>query len=173
MRIDRWLWWTRFYKTRGLASEAVKGGHIKLDGERCKAAKTVAIGDRLSITKGEDTWHVIVAALPSRRGPASEAQACFTETAESLERRLIALMLDGRAGLPLRCWLRDGEIVGQSRQTQRVEAFMLLEGLPDRALSRALGRRTVQRALAGVPAADDPSLATAFSIAARCRWLMR
>ncbi|NIW23483.1 MAG: RNA-binding protein [Gammaproteobacteria bacterium] len=88
MRIDRWLWWTRFYKTRGLASEAVKGGHIKLDGERCKAAKTVAIGDRLSITKGEDTWHVIVAALPSRRGPASEAQACFTETAESLERRL-------------------------------------------------------------------------------------
>ena len=88
MRVDRWLWWVRFYKTRGLAADAVKGGHIKLDGERCKAAKAVAVGDRLSITKGAQTWHVTVAALPSRRGPAAEAQACFTETAESIEQRL-------------------------------------------------------------------------------------
>lgn len=88
MRVDRWLWWTRFYKTRGLATEAIKGGHIKLGGRRCKAARTVSVGDELSIAKGDETWHVTVAALPSRRGPASEAQACFTETAESLERRL-------------------------------------------------------------------------------------
>jgi ribosome-associated heat shock protein Hsp15 len=88
MRVDRWLWWTRFYKTRGLAAEAVKGGHIKLAGERCKAAKTVAVGDTLSITKGAETWDVTVEALPSRRGPAAEAQACFTESTESAERRL-------------------------------------------------------------------------------------
>ena len=88
MRVDRWLWWTRFYKTRGLAAEAVKGGHIKLEGERCKAARAVAVGDQLSITKGEETWQVTVEALPSRRGPAAEARACFSESAESVEQRL-------------------------------------------------------------------------------------
>lgn len=88
MRVDRWLWCTRFYKTRGLAIEAIKGGHIKLGGQRCKASKAVSVGDELSITKGEDTWHVTVAALPSRRGPAAEAQACFTEPPESIEQRL-------------------------------------------------------------------------------------
>lgn len=88
MRVDRWLWYTRFFKTRGLAADAVKGGHIKVAGERCKAAKAVAVGDQLSITKGQETWHVTVEALPSRRGPAAEAHACFTESAESIEQRL-------------------------------------------------------------------------------------
>jgi len=88
MRVDRWLWCTRFYKTRGLAAEAVKGGHIKLDGQRCKAAKAVAVGDELCITKGEETWQLTVVALPSRRGPATEAQACFSESADSIEQRL-------------------------------------------------------------------------------------
>ena len=88
MRLDRWLWCTRFYKTRGLAAEAVKAGHIKTDDLRCKPAKSIAIGDRLSITKGADTWHVTVSSLPARRGPAREAQACFTESAESIEQRL-------------------------------------------------------------------------------------
>ena len=88
MRVDRWLWWTRFYKTRGLAAEAVRGGHIKLGGERCKAARSIAVGDELSITKGEDTWRVTVVSLPSRRGPAAEAQACYSESSESIEARL-------------------------------------------------------------------------------------
>ncbi len=88
MRVDRWLWSTRFFKTRGLAAEAIKGGHIKLGGQRCKAAKAVSVGDELSITKGEETWHITVLALPSRRGPATEAQACFTEAPESVEQRL-------------------------------------------------------------------------------------
>ncbi len=87
MRIDRWLWCTRFYKTRGLAAEAVRGGHVKLGGQRCKAAKAVGVGDELSITKGDETWHVTVAALPSRRGPAAEAQDCFTESEASVEQR--------------------------------------------------------------------------------------
>ena len=88
MRMDRWLWCTRFYKTRGLAAEAIKGGHIKLAGQRCKAAKAVVIGDQLCITKGEEIWHLTVVALPSRRGPAAEAQACYAESAESMEQRL-------------------------------------------------------------------------------------
>ena len=88
MRLDRWLWWTRFYKTRGLAADAIKGGHIKLGGERCKAARNVGIGDLLSVTKDKETWHVTVEALPSRRGPAVEAQECFAETPESMEQRL-------------------------------------------------------------------------------------
>lgn len=88
MRVDRWLWCTRFYKTRGLATEAIRGGHVKLDGQRCKAAKAVAVGDQLSITKGKETWDVTVLALPSRRGPATAAQACFAESAVSIEQRL-------------------------------------------------------------------------------------
>lgn len=88
MRVDRWLWCTRFYKTRGLAAEAVRGGHIKLDGQRCKAAKAVGVGDQLCITKGEETWHVTVTALPPRRGSAKEAQANFSESTESIDQRL-------------------------------------------------------------------------------------
>jgi len=88
MRLDRWLWCARFYKTRGLAADAIKGGHIKMDDQRCKPAKSVAIGDRLSITKGAETWRVTVASLPARRGPAKEAQASFTESEESIEQRL-------------------------------------------------------------------------------------
>jgi len=88
MRLDRWLWCARFYKTRGFAADAIKGGHIKLDDQRCKPAKIVAVGDRLSITKRTETWHVTVESLPGRRGPATEAQACFTESEESIEQRL-------------------------------------------------------------------------------------
>ena len=87
MRIDRWLWCTRFFKSRGLAAEAVNGGHVKLGGQRCKPARVVRVGDSLAITKGEATWHVTVAALPSRRGPAAEARACFTESEASVEQR--------------------------------------------------------------------------------------
>ena len=86
-RIDKWLWYARFYKSRSLASEAVAGGKVHVNGERVKASRAVAIGDSLAITRGPDRREIIVHALPERRGPAAQAQACFEETAASLARR--------------------------------------------------------------------------------------
>jgi ribosome-associated heat shock protein Hsp15 len=85
-RIDKWLWHVRLFKTRSLAAEAVSGGKVKLDGERAKPAHALRIGQRLSVTLGERAIELDVLALPIRRGPAIEAQACYAETAQSVER---------------------------------------------------------------------------------------
>lgn len=85
-RIDKWLWHARFFKTRSLAAAAVNGGKVKLDGDRVKAAHQVRIGQLVNITLGEHAVEVRVLGLPTRRGPASEAQAAYAETAASAER---------------------------------------------------------------------------------------
>lgn len=85
-RIDKWLWCARFYKSRALASEAVAGGKVHLNGERVKPARAVAVGDTLTITQGALERELIVRRVPERRGPAPEARACYEETAKSLER---------------------------------------------------------------------------------------
>ena len=85
-RIDKWLWHVRIFKTRSLASEAVSGGKVKLDGDRVKPAHEVRVGQLLNITLGERAIEVEILALPPRRGPASEAQACYAETPGSAER---------------------------------------------------------------------------------------
>lgn len=87
LRIDRWLWCTRFFKSRGLAADAVKAGHVRVDGQRVKASREVKVGDRVSIVKGLHEVDVEVVGIPERRGPAVEAAACYTEMPESLERR--------------------------------------------------------------------------------------
>ncbi len=79
LRIDRWLFFTRFFKTRSLATKATNGGHVRLNGERVGPGIKVKPGNRLEITKDQVTWVVTVDAIPTRRGPASEAQACYTE----------------------------------------------------------------------------------------------
>ena len=100
LRIDRWLWCARFYKTRSLAAQAVRGGHVRLNGQRVKAAHAVKIGDALTIVLREDTERdVTIAAIPVRRGPAPEAAACYTETPESLERRRRAAERRALAGV--------------------------------------------------------------------------
>ena len=86
-RLDKWLWFTRFYKTRSLATAAVRGGHVKLNGERQKPGVRVKAGDRLLIAKQQLEYELDVLAIPSRRGPAAQAQACYAETDESKERR--------------------------------------------------------------------------------------
>jgi ribosome-associated heat shock protein Hsp15 len=86
-RIDRWLWCTRFYKSRALASAAVAGGKVHLNNERVKPARGIGIGDRLLITQSPFELEVVVRALPERRGPASEARACYEETESSRARR--------------------------------------------------------------------------------------
>lgn len=83
LRIDKWLWFARFFKSRSLATEAVAGGLVHVDGERVKPSRTIQPGACLQITRGETRFEVIVKSLPSRRGPATEAQNAYGETEQS------------------------------------------------------------------------------------------
>lgn len=83
LRVDKWLWAARFFKTRSLASDAVEGGKVHVNGERVKPAKTLKAGDKLAIRIGPYTWNVSVMGLSDRRGPAPEAQKLYTEGEES------------------------------------------------------------------------------------------
>jgi len=87
MRIDKWLWFTRFYKTRGLAASAVTGGHVRVNGERAKAASRVSIGDEITLVRDQLLFNLVVEAVPSRRGPATEARVCYSEDEESVAAR--------------------------------------------------------------------------------------
>jgi ribosome-associated heat shock protein Hsp15 len=83
LRIDKWLWCARFYKTRSLAQQAVEGGHAQVNGDRVKASRVVRIGDRIRIIRERDRMEVDVVGIPVRRGPATEAQQHYRETPES------------------------------------------------------------------------------------------
>lgn len=87
LRIDKWLWAARFYKTRGLATEAVSGGKVHVNGARVKAAYKVRPGDEVRLKRGACEFVVAVTALSGRRGPATEAQKLYTETPQSIEAR--------------------------------------------------------------------------------------
>jgi ribosome-associated heat shock protein Hsp15 len=87
VRIDKWLWAARFFKTRGLAAEAVLGGRVHVNGERVKPSKLVRAGDTLEITKGTERWTVAVQQLAERRGSAKIAGELYTETDESRSER--------------------------------------------------------------------------------------
>jgi ribosome-associated heat shock protein Hsp15 len=88
LRIDRWLWCARFFKTRSVAAEAVRSGHVRLNGQRVKPAHAVRVGDALTVElRDESEREVVIAAIPVRRGPAPEAAATYVETTESIERR--------------------------------------------------------------------------------------
>ena len=124
LRVDKWLWYTRFFKTRSLAQEAVDGGHVQVGGDRIKASRTLRPGDRLQITRERERVIVDVVSIPVRRGPAAEARQHYRETAESetgrahirelnrlagpvssgrpdkRERRNLMRIVKGRGGLP-------------------------------------------------------------------------
>ena len=87
VRIDKWLWAARFFKTRSAATEAVIGGHVHVDGERVKPARDVKEGDRLEIRRGQQRFIVVVTGLAERRGPASAAAELYEETPESIADR--------------------------------------------------------------------------------------
>ncbi|MFO1318199.1 MAG: RNA-binding S4 domain-containing protein [Burkholderiales bacterium] len=99
LRIDKWLWAARFFKTRSLAADAVDGGKVQINGERVKPAKAVKVGDRLDIRIGAFPWRVEVLGLSDRRGPASEAQKLYLESESSrAAREVLAAQL--RANRP-------------------------------------------------------------------------
>jgi ribosome-associated heat shock protein Hsp15 len=87
MRIDKWLWAARFYKTRSLAATAVEGGHVEVNGERAKPAKQIRIGDELRVRMNQFTHIVHVRGFAERRGPASVAQQLYEETDASRRER--------------------------------------------------------------------------------------
>jgi ribosome-associated heat shock protein Hsp15 len=87
MRLDKWLWAARFFKTRALAAEAVEGGKVHLNGQRSKPGKALQIGSRLVIHKAGLEWDIEVAELPAQRRPASEARSFYREMPQSRERR--------------------------------------------------------------------------------------
>ncbi|GAA0313458.1 RNA-binding S4 domain-containing protein [Psychrobacter aestuarii] len=91
MRIDKWLWAARFFRTRSLAKQAIEGGRVHHAGSRVKTSKEISIGDELTIRQGSATAMtektVVVTALSAQRGGATEAQLLYTETDESVSRR--------------------------------------------------------------------------------------
>lgn len=87
LRIDKWLWFTRFYKSRSQATTAVAGGLVHVNDERIKPSRVVHIDDRLTITRDELKIEVIITGLPVRRGPAPEARAHYSETDASVAAR--------------------------------------------------------------------------------------
>jgi ribosome-associated heat shock protein Hsp15 len=87
VRIDQWLWAARFFKTRSLAKQAVEAGRVEIGGQRPKPSRTVRVGDRLDVVRGEERFEIDVLGLSTVRGPAPVAQALYAETGESKARR--------------------------------------------------------------------------------------
>ena len=91
MRLDKWLWAARFFKTRKLAAEAIQGGKVHLNGQRTKPGKNVQTGSELQINKNSLTWDIKVLVLPKQRRPASEAVTFYEEKADSIAARTAQL----------------------------------------------------------------------------------
>lgn len=98
VRLDKWLWAARFFKTRSLAKQAIEGGKVHYDGARCKVSKEVCIGATLRIRRGYEEMTVEVEALSDQRGPAPVARQLYRETTESQAAREQAAALRRAAG---------------------------------------------------------------------------
>ena len=118
LRIDRWLFHCRFFKTRSLATATVTGGHVKLNGERTTPGNRVKCGDRIELVRERLTYSLEVIDIPSRRGPAVEAKACYVEDEKTVAQRAQQLAVlrrdrmlmpktDGRPDKHTRRKLRD------------------------------------------------------------------
>ena len=93
LRIDKWLWAARFFKTRSLAAKAVDAGRVRLNGAGAKPSRGLKVGDEVAIRVGELEWLVEIKALSPQRGPASQAALLYAEREDSRERREAALAL--------------------------------------------------------------------------------
>jgi ribosome-associated heat shock protein Hsp15 len=100
MRVDKWLWVARFFKTRSLAATAADGGKVKLNRTAAKPAKEVRVGDLIQLRVGDTDWEVVVQGLDGQRRPAVEAQRLYQETPESLLQRTRVAELRALAPAP-------------------------------------------------------------------------
>ena len=87
MRIDKWLYYCRFFKTRSKAAAAVTGGHVRVNGERVAPGRSLRIGDKVELVRDRLPYAMEVVTIPARRGPAKEARACYTEDEEIVRQR--------------------------------------------------------------------------------------
>lgn len=87
IRLDKWLWAARFYKTRAAAREMIEGGKVHYNGQRSKPSKLVEVAAELTLRQGNDERTVVIQALSDKRGPATEAQQLYRETEQSIEKR--------------------------------------------------------------------------------------
>ena len=87
VRIDKWLWAARFFKTRSLATEAVDTGRVRLEGERIKPARAVKLNDKLLVDNGHEVWEVLVLGISDKREGAPQARLLYTETSTSVAKR--------------------------------------------------------------------------------------
>ncbi len=92
VRLDKWLWAARFYKTRQLASEAISGGKVHVNGQRTKPGKDVKVGNLLTISKDKLRWEITVVAIQGQRRSAKEAALLYQESAESLAKRELQII---------------------------------------------------------------------------------
>lgn len=109
VRVDKWLWAARFFKTRSLAKAAIEGGKVQLAGQRVKVAREISVGDQLRIRQGYDERDVTVIALSDQRGPAKIAQTLYEETQASIDRRQRAAEARKAAGAMARPTQRPGK----------------------------------------------------------------
>jgi ribosome-associated heat shock protein Hsp15 len=123
VRIDKWLWAARFYKTRALAADAVEGGKVQLNGDRVKPAKQVKPGDALVVRNGAFTWEVEVLGLSERRGPAAEAAKLYRESEASRKTRedTAALLKAERQSSPV-------QAKGRPTKKQRRQIIRFIHG---------------------------------------------
>jgi len=119
VRVDKWLWAARFFKTRGLASEAIQGGRVKVNGVRAKPAREVRAGDQVEVRLGELTWIVVVEEIRGKRGSAAQATLLYTETPESRERRELFVAQRRLAPVPG----MDGRGRPTKRDRRRIESL--------------------------------------------------
>ena len=123
VRIDKWLWAARFYKTRSLAADAVEGGKVQVNGDRVKPAKQVRPGDELVVRTGVFTWEVEVLSLAERRGSATEAAKLYREAEQSRRARedKAALLKAERQSSPVRAQ-------GRPTKKQRRQIIRFIHG---------------------------------------------
>ena len=137
LRIDKWLWAARFFKTRSLATQAVSGGHVQMEDQRIKASRRLRRGELVHIRRGTQVWDVIVLGLRDQRRPAPEAQTLYEETPASIERRTSE----------------------QARREQRAMRRAQAHGRPTKRDRRALAqwRERQLGSLGGVTSGDEDS----------------
>lgn len=102
LRVDRWLWFTRFFRTRMLAAAAVQAGHVRINGERARPGNRVVPGDTVELVKDQLLYKLSLLSLPVRRGPAAEARECYVEdsTTQQERREVMAQIKEDRRQMP-------------------------------------------------------------------------
>lgn len=124
LRVDRWLWFTRFHKTRTLASSAVQAGHVRVNGERASPGNRVVPGDTIELVRSQLQYKLEVLKLPKRRGPASEARECYQEDEATEQKRIemISQIKEDRRQMPLTRGRPDKHTRRKLRQRNRRSA---------------------------------------------------